>query len=657
MPLCAAILVSLLAMVPSAALAADDAEQLFFKAYYLEVEEGKVDAALQVYQEVEESPQASAELKERAKKRMAGLREDQKARDLTRLLPGDALVTLEVRKPGERLGEIIKMMGFAGGSPAGKGGEGDERGGEFAISPKMVEGLKGLEGAALAITAIDLERGIPQGVAIVNLGRSPAIGGLIETALSAAAESGVLRPGEQVSGHSAYTGPFGTVVLTERLLIAGSPHDLAVAAVKRIEGGELAPLGAGEALAELKAEREDSLLFAQVDARKIVSLLKGALGRGRETPEELQIAQALFDLDSLQWAALGIKTGERSLRGDLWLKLAEENHCLAYHLLRSPALDRAALRSVPPGAAAVLAIALSGPAGDGEPSPRARAEAARTITGLDLGREIFSNVRTVLAFASPPSPPGGDGDGPPIPQVGVELLVKDPARSSLLWSEVLRVLAIVIRADAQPVRTQSIAGRDVSTFSFPDGVQIALAALPDRVILTLGEPAMAAALRTAAGPAQEDGDLASMLGSLSGQESKLFLMNGARMVELVRPLGGFRGRDGDRMASFLEKSALIFATTETPSRLQISSSVKVPELAPLIRQLMHGGQAHVRREGGGGAPPSIKKPRPPKAPKPYRESKSSHESKPRTPGDGPAPAPRDPEGDSPGLPPDAEPEN
>ena len=620
MPLCTAILVSMLAMVPSAAPAAEDADQLFFKAYYLEVEEGKLDAALKAYQEVEESPQASAELKERAARRIRGLREDQKARDLTRLLPGEALVTLEVRKPGERLGDLLKMMGFAGGSPAGKDGEGAERGGEFAISAKMLEGLKGLEGAALAITAIDLERGIPQGVAIVNLGRSPAIGGMIETALSAAAESGVLRPGEPVGGHSAYTGPFGTVVLTERLLIAGSPHELAVAAVKRIDGGESATPGPGEALAELAAERDDSLLFAQVDARKVVALLKGALGHGRETSEELQIAQALFDLDGLQWAALRVKTGDRSLRGDLWLKLAEENHCLAYHLLRTPALDRAALRSVPAGAAAVLAIALSGPAGDGEPSPRARAEAARTITGLDLGREIFSNVRTVLAFASPPSPAGGEGDGPPLPQVGVELLVKDTARSSVLWSEILRVLAIVTRADAKPARTQSIAGRDVSTYSFPDGIQIALAALPDRVILTLGEPAMAAALDAAGGPAREDGDLAPMLGSLSGQESKLFLMSGARMVDLVRPFGGFRGRDGEQMAGIFEKSALIFATTETPSRLQVSSSVKVPELAPLIRQMMHGGPSHARRDGGGNPPSSSRKPKPPKAPKPTRES-------------------------------------
>jgi hypothetical protein len=350
-----------------------------------------------------------------------------------------------------------------------------------------------------------------------------------------------------------------------------------------------------------------------------VALLKSAVIHGRESPEELQIAQALFDLDSLRWAALRVGTGDRTLRADLWLRLAEENHCLAYNLLRTPALDRAALRSVPPGAAVVLALALSGPAGDGEPAPRAKEEAARAITGLDLGREIFSNVRTVLAFASAQASPGEQGDGPPIPPVGIELLVKDPARSSLLWSEILRVLAIVLRADPLPVRTHSVAGRDVSAYSFPDGIQIELAALPDRVILTLGEPAMAQALNAAAGAsATEDADLTSMLAGLSGQESKLFLLHGARLVELARPLGGFRGSDGDRMASLFEKSSLTFATTETPAKLQVSLSVKVPELAPLIRQLMHGGPSHGRRDGGGNGPAAIKKaklPKPPKQPR------------------------------------------
>src|SRR6185436_16595405 len=102
-------------------------------------------------------------------------------------------------------------------------------------------------------------------------------------------------------------------------------------------------------------------------------------------------------------------------------------------------------------------------------------------------------------FVSPAGAPDEAGDGPPFPQVGIEFQVRDPARSNALWSEILRVAAVIARADPEPVRAEKIAGQDVSGYLFPGGFQLKLAALRDRVILTTGAPAMARALQAADG--------------------------------------------------------------------------------------------------------------------------------------------------------------
>jgi hypothetical protein len=633
-------LVPWLVMLPLAAvLPAEDAEQVFFKAYYLEVEEFNFEGALRYYQEVAKSPGATPELVDRAAKRIKALREELKGRDLPRLLPSDALAYLEIRKLGAHLGEILQMLGFGGpgGTSKAERKEGPEaaRGGALAISPRLIEGLKGLEGAALAVTNFDPRRGIPEGVAIVNLGRNPTVGGAVETALSAVAESGALVLAEPVSGHTTYSSPFGTVIVTERLVIAGSPHERAVEAVKRLESDESAGRGPSEAFGELKAEREDSLIFLQVDARKVLGLARNAMGRGGNPPEEYQIADAFLDLEKFRWAALRVGTEDRALRADVWLRLEEGNRCLAYNLLRTPALDREVLKTIPSGVAAVMAVALNEAAAQSEASPGARAEAARSITGLDLGREFFANVRTAVAFVSPAAAPDEAGDGPPFPQVGIEFQVRDPARSSALWSEILRVAAVVSRADPEPVRAEKVAGHDVSVYLLPGRFQMNLAALPDRVILTTGAPAMAQALRAAEGNGSlaQDADFSPLLAGLTGKESKALLVHGARVIEIARPLGAFPGQDGAQVASILEGSALTFTSTETPVSLQISLGVRVPELAPLIRQMIRDAQGHGHADRAPAPPRAPKAPKPPKPPKPGKAPK------PAAPGQGPGPEP------------------
>ena len=77
------------------------------------------------------------------------------------------------------------------------------------------------------------------------------------------------------------------------------------------------------------------------------------------------------------------------------------HHCLAYDLIRTPNINKAALKAVPSDAVAIASFALSASEMQAD-TIRAK---IKNITGLDIGREIFANVEQVTVFAVPPKTP------------------------------------------------------------------------------------------------------------------------------------------------------------------------------------------------------------------------------------------------------------
>src|SRR5687767_8310170 len=85
--------------VGTAARAEGEAEDLFHRAYFLEVEESNYEDAMAIYERVVEAAPPPA-LLERARKRLSICAEELSARDLSKLMPADALAYLEIRNPG-----------------------------------------------------------------------------------------------------------------------------------------------------------------------------------------------------------------------------------------------------------------------------------------------------------------------------------------------------------------------------------------------------------------------------------------------------------------------------------------------------------------------------------------------------------------------------
>ncbi len=486
---------------------AEEPEAVFHKAYYLETEQKNLPEAIRLYEQVAKSPAAPAEIVKRAEKRLAALKERLRASDLTWLVPPDILAYVEVRSPSGHLGRLLEMAGFLGGkAPAGAEPSGQNRP-PVLVSPRLIETLAEIDGAALAITDFD-PRSPPRGVFILHSGRSDLVQGLIETALSGAALSAELRPTEPVGGHPAYESPLGIVVTTEELVIAANPRDLAVDVIRRLHEDAVPSLGTQPAFGEMKARRADSLVFAFVNGPRAVELGRQSASRDGRLPKEYLLLQAVADVESLEWASLAIGTREDGLAAHLSLRLREGNHSFAYHFLRTPPAGREALGAVPAGAAAALALGLGEP-GEGELPARGEPRLSPAVTGLDLGREIFANVNAVLAYALPPAG-GAEPKAAPIPDAGLIFLVKDPSRSEALWKELLRIPATIFKAEPQPVRREEIEGQEVQVYAFPEQFHVYFVTLPSRVILATSRLSAAAAIKTAKGEASilEDQSLA-----------------------------------------------------------------------------------------------------------------------------------------------------
>lgn len=576
--------------VGTTARAEGEAEALFHEAYFLEVEESNYGEAMALYERVTEAGPTAA-LLERARKRLAICAEELSARDLSKLMPPDALAYLEIRNPGGHIERILDAAGLLS-----EGGQREGEGPALGISPRLLAALKGFAGAAVAITGVDVRNGMPSGVAVLHPGKADLIYGLIETALSGAGAANELRAAEPVEGHAAYETPFGVLVLTERLLIAGSSRDLAADAVRRVRGRDVPSLRSEEALGALDEGRKASLAFAFINAERVLERAKELISAGGELPEEYRLVQSIADVESLRWAALQISTGDEGLSAQVSLQLAEGNHAFPYHLLRTPPVGRDVARSVPDGAVGFFAIGLSEKPSERDARASTRSAAARYVTGLDLGREIFSNVRDITGFVLPWAPGAGRG-GVPIPEAALVFRVEDASRSEALWKQLLAIPAAIARSSAEPVREGEVGGHVTRVHSFPGGIEVHLVVLGDKVILATSESTLARALGAADGKGSvlEDKAFAKALPALREDTSKVLLVHAGRACALMAPFVGFGGREAEAFRLALEDSTVVLATSETPTALRARLALGLPKLDLVIRELMSRGRISTAR--------------------------------------------------------------
>jgi len=287
----------------------------FYQAYYLENEGIDLERAAKLYAEAAEDRDLDKSIREQAQRGMLRCREAIAASDFARIMPANALAYVELKDPGARFNDLLSALGLLS-DPNWLPEEGAKR---VAVSPALAKELLGIRGAAIAITGIDMVKQAPAGVLVFDPGNVDVIRGLIETALPA---GGVAT--KPIGGYPTYNvEDEAFVTLTSRLVIVSNTTANIKEVVKKLSGKGGPSLADNKAIAAMSTENGDALIRFFVNAKELVPVAMAMAGVTGQASQELQMAQALLDLEHLHSFSGRIDLGGQGIGVQFDLRLDE----------------------------------------------------------------------------------------------------------------------------------------------------------------------------------------------------------------------------------------------------------------------------------------------------------------------------------------------
>ena len=324
--------------------------------------------------------------------------------DPARLMPPGTLVYAEFGSPGQQVETILAMLkgtpfenplATIGGQPAtniSQKSPGDIL--SALMNPSMMAEFKKIRGSAIGITGIAENN--PPMISVLYPGKSDVLRGLILAGLGMAG-----TPGEPIEGMQTVTFKLGgAAAYDDKVVIFAQPATQLPWCVKQYQGLSSGPTLASsnpsfQKLSKTQRQKNALTVWAKVDEAYAQVLKMFPAG---QIPPEILSANAIADFSNMDEVVLteSLETNGFGIQTEIRFK--DGHHCLAYDLIRTPNLSKAALDAVPAEAIAVASFALNHT--DPAQAEKVRAQ-IQNVTGLDVGREIFANLEQVTVFALP----------------------------------------------------------------------------------------------------------------------------------------------------------------------------------------------------------------------------------------------------------------
>lgn len=324
--------------------------------------------------------------------------------DPARLMPPGTLVYAEFGSPGQQVETILAMLkgtpfenplATIGGQQAANPNQ--KSSGDIVsalMNPSMMAEFKKIRGSAIGITGMDENN--PPLVAVLYPGKSDALRGLILAGLGM-----VGTPGEPIEGMQTVTiKPSGTVAYDDKVVIYAQPATQLQWCVKQYKGLSSGPTLASSSpsfqkLSKSQRQKNALTVWAKVD-EAYAQLLK--MFPAGQIPAEILSANVFADFSNMDEVVITDSVETNGFGSRTEIRFKDGHHCLAYDMIRTPNISKAALEAVPAEAIAVASFALNST--DTDQTEKVRAQ-IQNVTGLDIGREIFANIEQVTVFAMP----------------------------------------------------------------------------------------------------------------------------------------------------------------------------------------------------------------------------------------------------------------
>jgi Carbohydrate family 9 binding domain-like/Concanavalin A-like lectin/glucanases superfamily/Tetratricopeptide repeat len=623
----------LAAMAPAARAAS--AGELLQQGLYAEEVDGNINAAIKIYGQIIASSSAApnqvaqalyrqgmcyVKLKDDASARTAleKLVNDypsqtdlvEKARpvldDLTdfdpaALMPPGTLVYVEFGSPGRQVETVLSMLkgtpfenplAAIGGNNRSNGGQknpGDIVG--ALLNPSMMAEFKKIRGSAFGITGLpqrnspDARAFSPPCVYVLYPGQSDALRGIILAAFGMAGS-----PGDPIDGMQTIHFQNGGVAAAydDKVIIVAQPLSQLEWCVKQYKHTSSEPTLAstrGSFQKLDKTQRQKNAMTVWADAAGVYSGLLTMMPPGNVPPGLLR-ANAMLDFTNIDDIIFteSIESNRLGLRASLQFK--EGHGCLAYDLIRTPNLSKAALQAVPSDAIALASFSLS--PGDALQTEEARAH-LQQLTGLDVGREIFANIEQISVFLTPA---GNDEAPQPMPEIvighlGVAITSHDPARTRQLLTTILGAMF--------PGEGDPNAGRFKIGHNNDQDLDCYLQQVGGITLLSLNHDTLAASANAITRHASvcDTGPMRDAVDRITPATSKLILANAGGAMRLIGPQVNTNGLDPaklkqlndsfEQIARAADATTLQVRTDEQPDSLALGAEVSgIPPLNEVV---------------------------------------------------------------------------
>ncbi|MHC4620434.1 MAG: tetratricopeptide repeat protein [Planctomycetota bacterium] len=374
--------------------------------------------------------------------------------DPAALMPADTKIYMELGSPGRQLERILNMLKgtpFENPLAAIGGNQGREKSpGDIMaalLNPNMLAEFKKVRGIAVGFAVVPVNVSNPRIVAVLYLGQSDALKGLLLAGLGMAGQ-----PGEPIEGmQTVIIGDAAGVAYDDKVMIIGQPLEQLTWSVKQYKGVTAEPTLASEnrLFARLsRKNREENAVTIWLDgAATFAAISQQASG---SDAAQLRLVDGVADFNSLQEVVASLSIGEQSIEVEANVGLEDGHKCLVYDLIRTPNLSRAGFEAVPAEAVAAVSLAL----GELQAGQTEKAQdVVRNLTGLDIGREIFANIEQITLFALPPGAASKDSPlarrfSPIAPCLGLAVTSHDPQKTQQLLNQLLTVAGLIANVSA-----------------------------------------------------------------------------------------------------------------------------------------------------------------------------------------------------------------
>jgi tetratricopeptide (TPR) repeat protein len=599
----------LVAMTAPAAYAKTAAE-LLSEGLFADEVEGNLDKAIGIYQQVIEDASAPRNLVAQALYRQGGVylkkKQDQEARaaftklvdnysdqkdivdkvkpileelgnaDPASLMPPETIAYIEIGSPGRQVETILNMLkGTPFENPLAAMNAHSSQGGAnpgqmigALLNPSMLAEFKKIRGLGIGLT--DLAQNNPPAVIVLFPGKSDALRGLLMAGINMLG-----RPTNSIEGMNAVNfPPGGGAVYDDTVVIVATPsakaNDVLQWAAKQYKGrtGQPSLASHNKSFTSIsKQARQQNAVTVWLNVAETYGRLMKMIPAD-QVPSQIRTANGIVDFQNVADLIASLSLRETGIALDANVNFKDGNRSMFYNLIRTPNLNKEALKTVPANAVALISLTLGG-----ADSAQAQAASAKIqeVSGLDIGSQIFGNIEQITLFAAPPKETM-TSQGSPIPPVaqafGLAITSKNPRQVHQLMTSLL-TMANLLPPDGQEAPSIPESGR--FDIALANNMKFFGHTNPANktMVLSLNSQGVDASITAAKQDSSiiNAGNLQDALATLPPATSKLVLINVAGAIQLASQAAQF---PSEEVAAEVRKALddLIAATPKTTLRLQ-----------------------------------------------------------------------------------------